>query len=194
MPCSNCRDEVGPSYEGEINPEVYPELFEEEAWGFESEGESLMSEAPRPAPSPAPGPRPGVGRCSAPIILDDFRPEEYTLRFKHYRLLLRIPVGRIPILVLRGHTDNRGDPVSNLGLSLSRVFEVLEWLTQLNGGRPVAKRIIREGLGATQPRGNNATEAGRSQNRRVEILLCQAPPPPPIIANTIRLPEGNRTA
>ena len=192
MTCSSCRDELGTAYEGETNPELYPELFEEEAWGFETQGESLLSEAPRPAP-PGPGRGAVALRCRPPIILDDFQREEYALKFKHYRLLLRIPVGRIPILVLRGHTDNRGDPISNLGLSLSRAFEVQRWLTQRNGGRPPAGRVIVEGLGATQPRASNTTEAGRSQNRRVDILICQAPPPPPIIANTMRVPGGSRT-
>ena len=174
-----------------IPPELYPELYPEIA------GET-QSELPGRRP-PSQGPiRQAQGggtqlQCRPPVVLDGFRTGEYMLRPIHYRALLALPLPP-PVIVIRGHTDNQGDTVSNQGLSLSRAFEVLQWLTHRNGGNPIARNIIVEGFGASQPVASNAAESGRSRNRRVEIFLCQAPPPPPIFANVIRISAGGRTA
>ena len=125
--------------------------------------------------------------CHPPIVLNGFRSGEYTLRPQHYRRLLAVPVGVSPIVVIRGHSDNQGDAVTNTGISLSRAFEVSQWLTLRNGGSPIAGNVIIEAIGAASPVASNANEAGRSANRRVEIFLCDAPPPPPVIANAIRI-------
>jgi flagellar motor protein MotB len=71
---------------------------------------------------------------------------------------------------------------------------VLQWLTQRNGGNPIAANVIVEGFGAAQPVAPNTTENGRSKNRRVEIFRCQSPPPPPVFTNVIRIKSGRRTA
>jgi OmpA-OmpF porin, OOP family len=96
-------------------------------------------------------------------------------------------------MVIRGFTDNQADAVSNRGLSLSRAIEVQQWLTLRNGGRPIARQVIIEAFGAATPVAPNTTDAGRSRNRRVEILLCQAPPPPPappLVASVLRIQMG----
>jgi flagellar motor protein MotB len=125
-------------------------------------------------------------------VLDGFRTGDYTIRRQHYAKLLAIPLP-VPVIVIRGFTDNQSDAVSNRGLSLSRAIEVQQWLTLRNGGRPIARNIIVEAFGAALPVAPNSTEAGRSRNRRVEILLCQAPPPPPpppLIASILRVQMG----
>jgi len=51
-------------------------------------------------------------------------------------------------------------------LSRERSRAVADWLSAR--GVP-AEQIIAKGYGATQPIADNATESGRSQNRRIEV-------------------------
>lgn len=74
--------------------------------------------------------------------------------------------GALAITVL-GHTSSEGSDAYNQNLSLSRA----EAVTAAIVGRGIsAGRISAEGRGEKQPIADNATEAGRSLNRRVEIL------------------------
>jgi hypothetical protein len=132
-------------------------------------------------------------RCRPPVVLDGFRTGEYTVQTHHYARMLPLPLPA-PVIVIRGHTDDQGDTVSNTGVSLSRAFEVLQWLTHRNGERKIGGQVIIEALGARAPVASNATEEGRSRNRRVEILLCQAPPPHPVIASAVRIQMGGPIA
>jgi outer membrane protein OmpA-like peptidoglycan-associated protein len=69
-------------------------------------------------------------------------------------------------VMIEGHTDATGDDASNLALSDRRAQAVVAWLTS-NG--IAANRLQASGKGETVPVGDNATEAGRQQNRRVVI-------------------------
>ncbi len=67
-----------------------------------------------------------------------------------------------------GHTDDVGDPASNLALSKQRAESVSQYLIT-NG---IAKeRISALGKGETQPIDTNETEEGKKNNRRVEFVL-----------------------
>jgi outer membrane protein OmpA-like peptidoglycan-associated protein len=67
-----------------------------------------------------------------------------------------------------GHTDSTGQPAYNQTLSQNRAQSVVSYL----GGQGVAyQRLAAEGRGSSQPIADNGTEAGRAQNRRVEIYL-----------------------
>ena len=88
--------------------------------------------------------------CRPPIVLNGFRSGEYALRPSHYARLLAEPFGS-PIIVIRGHSDNQGNAITNAGISLSRAFEVKDWLTNRNGGTPIAGRVIIEDIGAGSP-------------------------------------------
>jgi photosynthetic reaction center M subunit len=68
---------------------------------------------------------------------------------------------------VQGHTDNVGDPTSNLALSQERANRVRDVLTTKYG--IAADRINARGFGQTKPTASNDTPAGRRQNRRVEI-------------------------
>jgi outer membrane protein OmpA-like peptidoglycan-associated protein len=70
-----------------------------------------------------------------------------------------------------GHTDSIGDSQSNLTLSRARAAAVADYLSQRGIQR---NRIVVEGRGQTEPIADNATEAGRAQNRRVEMLIQPA--------------------
>jgi outer membrane protein OmpA-like peptidoglycan-associated protein len=71
-------------------------------------------------------------------------------------------------LLIGGHTDNTGNPQSNLDLSSQRAQSVLNYIKQKGLG---ASRLKSEGYGQNNPIGDNNTTDGRSKNRRVEITL-----------------------
>lgn len=71
-------------------------------------------------------------------------------------------------IAVEGHTDSVGSEVANQRLSERRAESVRAALI----GRGIApSRIDMAGFGQSQPIGDNATAEGRSQNRRVEIII-----------------------
>lgn len=70
-----------------------------------------------------------------------------------------------------GHSDSVGDAQYNMTLSAERARAVTEYLAARGVDRA---RMVSEGRGETQPVADNASEAGRAMNRRVEILLHAA--------------------
>ncbi|MCF6404929.1 OmpA family protein [Chitinophaga filiformis] len=69
-----------------------------------------------------------------------------------------------------GHTDNVGADATNIPLSEKRAAAVQDYLVRK--GLSV-NRVEAKGFGASKPVADNDTEAGRRQNRRVEIVLGQ---------------------
>ena len=69
---------------------------------------------------------------------------------------------------VEGHTDSRGSAEFNLKLSQERAENVKAALVEAG---VAAKRMTAVGLGEEFPVASNDTEAGRAQNRRVEIIL-----------------------
>jgi outer membrane protein OmpA-like peptidoglycan-associated protein len=73
-------------------------------------------------------------------------------------------------LIVEGHTDSQGDTAYNLALSERRAHAVADHLI----ARGVARDRLRvEGLGESRPIAPNDTQAGRQQNRRVEVLVIR---------------------
>lgn len=72
------------------------------------------------------------------------------------------------VLVVDGHTDSIGNPQYNQGLSERRANSVVRYLSA-QGVAPV--RMAAYGYGENYPIASNQTEAGRAQNRRVELTL-----------------------
>jgi OmpA-OmpF porin, OOP family len=70
-------------------------------------------------------------------------------------------------LRIEGHTDNQGVAAANQTLSEKRAQAVVAWLTAKGIS---ASRLSAKGFGSTQPVGDNATDDGRAQNRRVELV------------------------
>ena len=70
-----------------------------------------------------------------------------------------------------GHTDSVGSDAYNQGLSERRAEGVADFLTER---RVIRERIVAYGEGETRPIATNDTEAGRAQNRRVEIIITPA--------------------
>jgi len=67
-----------------------------------------------------------------------------------------------------GHTDSVGEAGYNQMLSEQRAGAVAKYLS---GQKVLATRLLVQGRGENQPVATNNTEAGRKQNRRVEIVI-----------------------
>lgn len=72
-------------------------------------------------------------------------------------------------VAIYGHTDNVGTAAANQKVSQNRADAVASFLKE----KGVAKEQIKEvaGMSYDQPVASNDTEAGRAQNRRVEVFL-----------------------
>jgi len=69
---------------------------------------------------------------------------------------------------IHGHTDPSGGDRINIPLSQNRAQSVANYLSSRG---VTAARIAAQGHGSSQPIANNSTEAGRAQNRRVDIRI-----------------------
>lgn len=70
-------------------------------------------------------------------------------------------------LAVQGHTDNTSTPAHNQQLSEARARAVAASLTAQG---VAAGRLQAAGFGQTRPLADNATDAGRARNRRVELV------------------------
>ncbi len=69
---------------------------------------------------------------------------------------------------IEGHTDNKGKPAANKALSKARAEAVKAWLVKHGIDK---SRLKTEGFGQDKPIDDNATEKGRTNNRRVEFHI-----------------------
>jgi outer membrane protein OmpA-like peptidoglycan-associated protein len=72
--------------------------------------------------------------------------------------------------IIAGHTDNQGSAELNEKLSQARAASVIAWLASHG---VAGNRLTPQGFGASRPVADNATEAGRALNRRVEMQLVK---------------------
>ncbi len=72
------------------------------------------------------------------------------------------------LIVVEGHTDNVGADDMNQGLSERRAMSVGQYLISKGVN---SQRVLTAGFGESRPIASNDNEAGRSQNRRVEVRL-----------------------
>jgi outer membrane protein OmpA-like peptidoglycan-associated protein len=72
-----------------------------------------------------------------------------------------------------GHTDSTGSDAINNPLSVDRAESVRNYLSSRG---VAAARVEVSGQGARSPVADNGTDAGRAQNRRVEIFLREPAP------------------
>lgn len=80
-------------------------------------------------------------------------------------ILERYPDVRVEIA---GHTDSVGNAAYNQNLSERRAMSVVEFLVNRGIDR---ERMIARGYGQAEPIADNATDAGRAMNRRVELRI-----------------------
>jgi len=72
------------------------------------------------------------------------------------------------LLDIDGHTDSVGDEASNQALSERRAVTVARYL---NSRQVDSRRLQVIGFGESRPIADNASDAGRAANRRVEIRI-----------------------
>ncbi|NPA72490.1 MAG: OmpA family protein [Gammaproteobacteria bacterium] len=73
-------------------------------------------------------------------------------------------------VAITGHTDSLGSEAYNKALSEKRAQDVADYLA---GKGVSADRMIVSGAGETAPIADNATKAGRAENRRVEVEIVK---------------------
>jgi len=95
----------------------------------------------------------------AKALLDDI-----ALKLKQY------PNEKITLI---GHTDSQGSEKSNLKMGETRAKAVRDYLVKRHGID--AERFVIESAGESKPIADNSTEAGRRQNRRVEVVMMVKP-------------------
>ena len=101
-----------------------------------------------------------------------FRPNSSEIEPSSYPIMDQIALAlrkhnELSHVEIAGHTDNTGPREFNLQLSRARARSVRQYL--LSRGIPPA-RLAATGYGPDKPVGDNNTEEGRAQNRRVEFV------------------------
>ncbi len=96
----------------------------------------------------------------------DIRADAATALARLATIIAAYPNGRVELF---GHTDSKGDDAYNQKLSERRAQAVATWLTTHH--QVDAARLATRGLGETKPVADNATDAGRQRNRRVEAIV-----------------------
>ncbi|MEW6120076.1 MAG: OmpA family protein [Pseudomonadota bacterium] len=127
--------------------------------------------APVVAPMPAPVPAPVVMPSALVLTGVTFDNDQATLRPDAIAILDRAAAtlqqwGNVKVEVA-GHTDSWSDADHNLKLSQRRAETVRDYLI---GKGIAADRLSARGYGEARPVADNATEMGRAQNRRVELV------------------------
>lgn len=101
-----------------------------------------------------------------------FATNSHNLRSEFYPVLNSVGevLAKYPDTTLRvsGHTDNTGSLALNRELSERRARSVSDYLVTRQVER---SRMLVEGLAYEQPIADNSSEAGRAQNRRVELYV-----------------------
>ncbi|MBE0599566.1 MAG: OmpA family protein [Desulfuromonadales bacterium] len=74
-------------------------------------------------------------------------------------------------ILVEGHTDAVGPAEANQALSQARANTIRRYLIETTGVDP--QRIEARGYGESRPIADNATQAGRAQNRRVVVRVAE---------------------
>lgn len=99
----------------------------------------------------------------------NIQPRSFGLLDQVARVLTEHP--EVAKVTVEGHTDSRGPADFNRALSQSRSESVKAYLVKKG---VAAERLDAKGYGPDRPVADNATPAGREQNRRVEFVISTA--------------------
>lgn len=102
----------------------------------------------------------------------DIKPEFKDDIDRAAKFIKRYP--QVPFVMIAGHTDHTGTQEYNQQLSEQRAKNVRQYLIDNYGIEE--KRLFARGFGKLQPVADNATNEGRYENRRVEVVCCILPP------------------
>ena len=120
---------------------------------------------PQPAPAPSPAPAPDYNFANIQFEFDSsiLRTDSYPTLDK---AAAQMKIDPTATFILNGYASIEGTAAHNLVLSQDRANSVKAYL--VNSGVPTAN-ITTKGNGTANPIADNATDAGRVLNRRVEI-------------------------
>ncbi|MBI4704195.1 MAG: OmpA family protein [Deltaproteobacteria bacterium] len=133
-----------------------------------------------PPPPPAPKPKPKFGgfkfkmkgeqlELPGPVVFETgsakLKPESDAVLEIVQKYLEQTP--KVTLLRIEGHTDDVGDDAKNMQLSKDRAMSVSQWLVAKGTD---CKRLLPVGFGETKPIADNATDEGKSQNRRTSFF------------------------
>ncbi len=80
---------------------------------------------------------------------------------------------QLEIIQVEGHTSSEGGVAVNKKLSQARAESVRKYIISQG---IAAKRLVAKGFGPERPIADNATDAGKEQNRRVEFNIIKQGP------------------
>src|SRR5690606_18085049 len=138
----------------------------------ETPAERVVQETPKEAPKEAPKTVEPVATTPPDYNFNNilFEYDSHVLKTESYAVLDHISremrKDSNAKFVIEGHASIEGTAEYNMELSIDRANAVKLYL--VNSGIP-ADNLTVKGYGATRPTASNDTEAGRAQNRRVEI-------------------------
>jgi len=92
-------------------------------------------------------------------------------KINEYRQQAQAALSSAEHVKITGYTDNVGDADKNAALSLRRAEAVRDHLVSVGAD---AQKFEVNGAAATNPIGDNSTDEGRAQNRRVEVAVVGA--------------------
>ncbi|HKU41706.1 MAG TPA: OmpA family protein [Polyangiales bacterium] len=136
---------------------------------------------PEPPPPPPPPPPPEPKRVEVTqdqIVIHEkiqFETNKAVIKPESFGLLDEVTAAirdtpQIKKLSIEGHTDSVGSDKYNQKLSDQRAASVKAYLVE--HGIDAAK-LASKGWGEAKPIGDNETEEGREQNRRVEFIISE---------------------
>jgi len=174
-----CPERIAKAKElGKKAAEIYWACRTEEAMALLAEARKLAAEAEScqaparvtpPPPPPPPPPRQPVSFHSMTFDFDksDLNPGT---RAELDRVAKSMQDQPALMLELQGNTDSVGSDAYNKALGDRRAKAVFDYLTS-KGVDP--SRLKRVSFGQSNPVASNATDAGRAQNRRVDIVILK---------------------
>jgi len=115
-----------------------------------------------------------VLKADSLIILSEFLFEVNSFKLKQIQYAALDSIGQFLadhqtlVVIVSGHTDSTGSERHNVSLSTRRAEVVAEYLIDRGA---LFDKVSFAGFGSSRPIMGNETEAGRSKNRRVEILI-----------------------
>jgi outer membrane protein OmpA-like peptidoglycan-associated protein len=130
----------------------------------------VVAEAPPPPPPPAPAPAPTKKKIVLRGVNFDFdkaniRTDAKPILDEAVSILQEASTVNVAV---EGHTDSRGTDPYNQKLSERRAKSVTDYLT---GHGISSSRLSTAGFGESRPVATNDTDAGRAENRRVELRI-----------------------
>lgn len=143
-----------------IKPATIEDEFEDKGFGSQDKGfDEIINDLPANLPKAG-------ALIQFEFDSDKIQSISYSL-LKEYATALNGDL-KDAVLLIAGHTDDKGTTAYNLGLSLRRAQAVREFL--ISAYSVEQKRLLIKGFGEDQPISTNQTDNGRALNRRVEFI------------------------